>query len=176
MRFADFDHVTFSDEEEALDYLETHFHDLRTAYSEASNMNQIYVMDAEIDTDDALVPLQAKPKTVKKTTPNYEQLRPYFLQVSAEKVRKTFENTTQFATAINTGRNLQQTIKSPNPAHNVFRRNEPVASDTIFAEEPAIGGSETMAQLFIGRKSFVSDVCGMRSENEFVNTLLDNIT
>ena len=124
MRLADFSDVTFSDEEEALDYLETHFHDLRTAYSEASNMNQIYVMDAEIDTDDALEPLQAKPKTVKKTTPNYEQLRPYFLQVSSEKVRKTFENTTQFATAISSGRNLQQTIKSPNPAHNVFRRND----------------------------------------------------
>ena len=33
-----------------------------------------------------------------------------------------------------------------------------------------------MAQLYIGRKSLVSDVYGMRSEKEFVNTLLDNIT
>ena len=33
-----------------------------------------------------------------------------------------------------------------------------------------------MAQLFIGRKSLVSDVYGMRSEKEFVNTLLDNMT
>ena len=33
-----------------------------------------------------------------------------------------------------------------------------------------------MAQLFIGRKSLVSDVYGTKSEAEFVNTFLDNIT
>ena len=62
------------------------------------------------------------------------------------------------------GHNVTQTIKSPYPALNVWRRNEPVASDTIFAETPAIDtNGHTMAQIFIGRKSLVIDVFGMRS-------------
>ena len=130
-----------------------------------------------MDVDDALQPVvDAKPKFVTKTTPNYEQYQPYFLQVSAKKVRQTFENTTQFATAVNIGKNLHQTIRSPFPAHNVLRRNEPVASDTMFAETPSVNGGYTMAQFYAGRKSLVIDIFPMRSEAEFVNTLLDIIT
>ena len=32
-----------------------------------------------------------------------------------------------------------------------------------------------MAQIFVGRKSLVIDVCGMHSEKQFVNTLEDVI-
>jgi hypothetical protein len=73
------------------------------------------------------------------------------------------------------GRNIRQTIKSPFPAHNIHRRNEPMATDTIFAETPAVDGGETMAQFYCGRKSLVIDIYGMGSSKEFVNTLLDNI-
>ena len=74
------------------------------------------------------------------------------------------------------GHNVTQTIKSPYPALNVWRRNEPVASDTIFADTPAIDtNGHTMAQIFIGRKSLVIDVFGMRSSKQFVNTLEDVI-
>ena len=62
------------------------------------------------------------------------------------------------------------------PALNVLRRNEPVATDTIFAEVPAIdSGGQTMAQIFVGHKSLVIDVYGMGTEKEFVNTLKDVI-
>ena len=73
------------------------------------------------------------------------------------------------------GNEITNTIKSPFPAHNVRRRNEPVATDTMSADAPAIGSGALCAQVFVGRKSLVIDVCGMKSPAEFVNTLEDNI-
>ena len=74
------------------------------------------------------------------------------------------------------GTRIEKTIKSPFPAHNVWRRNEPVATDTIFAKVPAIGtGGQTMAQFYVGRKSMVIDIYGMATKKEFVNTLEDII-
>ncbi len=113
---------------------------------------------------------------VKTRKINYDQYRPYFLHVPTEKVRKTFENTTQLATSVVSGPKLQQTIQSPYPAHNVWRRNEPVATDTIFAEVAAVGtNGMKMCHIFVGRQSMVIDVFGMHSNAEFVNTLEDVI-
>jgi hypothetical protein len=56
---------------------------------------------------------------VKEKKENYEQYRPYFLHVPVEKIRKTFENTTQHATNIVSGPKIHQTIQSPYPAYNV---------------------------------------------------------
>jgi hypothetical protein len=36
-------------------------------------------------------------------------------------------------------------------------------------------GSETCAQIFVGIKSFVTNVKGMKTESQFLNTLEDNI-
>ena len=44
------------------------------------------------------------------------------------------------------GNTMTQTLKSPYPAHNVWRRNEPVATDTIFSEVPAIGTNYLFSQ------------------------------
>ena len=72
------------------------------------------------------------------------------------------------------GLKITQTIQSPYPALNVWRRHEPVATDTVFSETPAIdSGGQTMAQIFVGRKTLVIDVYGMGTEKEFVNTLED---
>ena len=70
---------------------------------------------------------------------------------------------------------LKKRYKSPNPALNIHQRDEPVATDTVFSDTPAIDGGETTAQIFVGTKSFVTDVAGMKSESQFVNTLEDNI-
>ena len=126
------------------------------------------------DGDDTTV-VTAKPKTVTAKEPDYESLRPYFLQVPKEKVVKTFRRSTQYGLKATGGYHLGQTFKSPFPALNVWRRNEPVASDAIFAETPAINGGQTMAQFYCGRKSLVIDIFGMNTEKEFVNTLLDVI-
>jgi hypothetical protein len=42
------------------------------------------------------------------------------LNVSVEKVKKTFENTTQYATNVMAGNHIMQTIQSPYPALNVM--------------------------------------------------------
>merc|ERR1712122_325940 len=87
-----------------------------------------------------------------------------------------FSNTTRFAGNVVSGHNIHQTMKSPYPAYNVWRRNEPVATDTIYAEVAAIGtNGQTQAQIFIRRKTLVSDMYGMGTDKEFVNTLEDNI-
>jgi hypothetical protein len=113
---------------------------------------------------------------VKEKKENYEQYRPSFLHVPVEKICKTFKNTTQHAISIVSGPKIHQTIQSPYPAYNVRRRNEPVATDTIFAE---VAGVDTngmkMCQIFVGRKSLVINVSGMHNNAEFVNTLEDVI-
>jgi hypothetical protein len=92
------------------------------------------------------------PETKEKKE-NYEQYRPYFLHVPVEKIRKTFKNTTQHATSIVSGPKIHQTIQSPYPAYNVRQRNEPVVTDTIFAEVPAVDTNGIkMCQIFVGRK------------------------
>ena len=65
--------------------------------------------------------------------------------------------------------------RTPFPACNVPRRNEATATDTGYSDTPAIGGGETAAQLFVGRDSLVSDVYGLKTEKQFVNTLQDTL-
>ena len=153
--------------------------DFTAAFHEASDLNRRYIcFDHEIglDDDDQKEVEVAPIAEVKKRPPDYDKYRPYFLQAPTEKIRQTFRNTTQFATNVMSGHNILQTIQSPYPANNVWRRNEPVASDTIFTEVPAIDtGGQKMAQLFIGRKSLVADAYGMSTTAQFVNTLEDVI-
>jgi hypothetical protein len=73
------------------------------------------------------------------------------------------------------GHRIIQTIQSPFPAHNVWRRNEPVASDTIFSEVAAMHQWPNDGPDFVGRTSLVIDIYGMSSEKQFVNTLEDVI-
>ena len=66
-------------------------------------------------------------------------------------------------------------LKSRNPALNVPRRHEAVATDTVYSDTPAIDSGVKMAQLCVGKESLVSDIYPMRSGKQFVNTLEDNI-
>ena len=54
--------------------------------------------------------------------------------------------------------------------------DEPVATDTIYSDTPAIDCGVTSAQLFVGTKTHTADVYPIKSDKQFVNTLLDNIT
>jgi len=70
---------------------------------------------------------------------------------------------------------LTKHYKSPNPAFNVPRRNEAIATDTVYADTPAIDNGSTCAQIFIGTESSFIKVFGMKTEKQFVNTLQDTI-
>jgi hypothetical protein len=54
--------------------------------------------------------------------------------------------------------------------------DEPVATDTIYSNTPAINYGITSAQLFVGTKTHTVDLYPIKSGKQFVNMLLDNIT
>ena len=89
-------------------------------------------------------------------------------------LKKTFESSTQYARTPASSL-LKNTYRSPFPAFNVKRRSEPVATDTVYSDTPAMDDGSTCAQLFVGTKTLVTDVYGMKTDKQFVNTLEDNI-
>ena len=68
----------------------------------------------------------------KATTIDYTNLRPYFGWVNAATIQKTFENTTQWATTP-TRFPMREHFKSRFPALNIPRRNEAIATDTLYS-------------------------------------------
>ena len=174
------------DTEESSDETNDPLKELREVFHAASNLNQLYIVEEHESDDNPFNPVEtdddqsatievppAKERQVTKI--DYEKYRPYFLHVPVEKVKQTFLHSTQFATNVMSGRIIHQTIKSPYPAFNVKRRNEPVATDTIYSGTPSVDGGYTCAQIYVGRKSLVIDVFGMHSTKQFVNTLEDVI-
>jgi hypothetical protein len=69
----------------------------------------------------------------------------------------------------------KQHYKSPFPAMNVHRRDEAIATDTVYSDTPAVDSGVTIAQLFVGLTSTVCDVFPLKTEKAFVNTLQDVI-
>jgi hypothetical protein len=106
--------------------------------------------------------------------PDYDKLRPLFGWMNTNTIKKTFEQTTQYARMPN-DTILKKHYKSPFSALNVQCRYEPVATDTVYSDTPDVDGGETYAQIFVGTETMVTDVYGMKTEKQFVNTLEDNI-
>ena len=50
-------------------------------------------------------------------------------------------------------------LKSRNPALNIPRRHEAVATDTVFSDTPAVDSGVEQSQVFVGRDTFVADAC-----------------
>ena len=89
-------------------------------------------------------------------------------------IKKTFQHSTQYA-CTPASSILKKTYRSPFPALNVKRRSEPVSTDTVYSDTPAIDDGSTCAQFFVGTKTLITDVYGMKTDKQFVNTLEDNI-
>ena len=133
-----------------------------------------YVYNADQDNEEDTRPCHHGPRVTSDEPRDYEALRPRFAWLPADIVKKTFEVTTQYARMpLNTI--LRKRFKSPNPAVNVRRRDEPVATDTIQSDVPAIDGGEKYAQIFVGTQSLVTDVHGMKSPAQFPGVLTDEI-
>ena len=105
---------------------------------------------------------------------DFEKLRPYFCWVNKHNIEKTFHKTTQWAVA-STRYPMRKHFKSRFPALNIPRRSEEVATDTIFSDTPAIDSGVTMAKIFVGKRTIVTDVYPLKSQKQVVNTLEDNI-
>ena len=120
------------------------------------------------------------PRVVKPTKENYDLYARHFPGTSLEAIQRTFQATTQYGTrGITPGFHMKHRLKAPNPALTIPRRNEPVATDTIYGPRgvSAVDNGSTAAQFFIGRKSKHRWIkgCG-NSDGSFVKVLYDCIT
>ena len=106
---------------------------------------------------------------VSPETPDYEKFGLYFAWVNVDTVQKTMEQSTQWGVSIPNTFLMKRHLKSRNPAH------EPVTTDTVFSDTPAVDSGVKQAQVFVGRDTLVADAYPMKSGKQFVNTLEDNI-
>jgi hypothetical protein len=114
-----------------------------------------YVCSSNADPDKDTRPSHHGPCKISEAPRDYDALHPRFAWLPTNIIKKTFEVTTQYARMpLNTV--LCKRFKSPNPAVNVRRCDEPIATDTIQSDVPAIDGGEKYAQIFVGTKSLVT--------------------
>ena len=106
---------------------------------------------------------------------DWKSLRSYFGWQSEQVIQDTYKVTSRFRGTIPHHDYLKKPFKSRNPVFSIPRRNEPVATDTIFSDTPAINDGSTMAQIFVGKDTLVCDAYGIKSQKQFINTLYDNI-
>ena len=90
-------------------------------------------------------------------------------------VQKTIEQSIQWGVSLPNTFPMKRHLKSRNPALNVPRRHEAVATATVFSDTPAVDRGVKQAQVFVGRDTLVADAYPMKSGKQFVNTLEDNI-
>ena len=81
---------------------------------------------------------------------DWKSLRPYFGWQSEQVIKNTYQVMSRFGGTIPQHDYLKKHFKSRNPVFNIPRRNEAVATDTIFSDTPAINDGSTMAQFFVG--------------------------
>ena len=109
---------------------------------------------------------------VSHETPDYEKFRPYFGWVNVDTVQKTMEQSTQWGVFLPNTFPKKKHLKSRNPALNIPRRHEAVATDTVFSDTPVVDSGVKQAHVFV---TLVADAYPMKSGKQFVNTLEDNI-
>ena len=95
-------------------------------------------------------PIQASKHQLKSETPDFDKYRPYFDWVNAATIRDTFKHTTQWGASVGTFP-MKRHLKSRNPALNVPRRHEAVATNTVYSDIPAVDSGVKLAQPFVGK-------------------------
>ena len=134
----------------------------------------VFGRSSDTELDDDTMTGTTTPREVSTKQPDYGSFRGRFGWLSADIIKRTFEKTTQYA-RLPQGTLLKNAFKSANPALNVYRRNESVACDFVYADTPAVDDGSTSSVLFVGTKTLVTDVYGVKTDKQFVNTLEDNI-
>jgi hypothetical protein len=161
--------------------------DLFDEHEETREAQQEYHLDPDFDDGDVdhevmveYCVRHAFEAMVKRHIPRYDKLRPYLGYIPVERVKKTFENTTQWYRA-STRLPFRHHFKSRFPAANVRRLNEMVATDTFFSDTPAADdglldhGGVTMVQVYVGRDSLLTRTFPMQQESDMHKTLQDFI-
>ena len=156
--------------------------------SEESKMDNDFWEEAQsIDANVASCILACKshiqvlmPRSILPKTPDFHRLRPYFGWIPHTRVRDTLKCTTQWYRA--EGRlPMRRHFKSRFPGANVPRREETVATDTIFSDTPAHDdgipghGGCTMMQFFCGCSSEFAAAFPMSQETQVHKAVEDFI-
>ena len=129
-------------------------------------------MDSDDEDEDGYI--QVNKNKVKTKEPDWKALRPCFGWLPEDLIKKTFGVMTRYA------RNIVRLpfchhFKTRFPALNNRQQSEPVATDTFFVDTPAVDCGAKCAQIFVGRKTLVTDAYPMMTDGDFVGTLEDNI-
>ena len=127
--------------------------------------------------------IRSNQHVVNNNTPDYEKFIPYFGFINDDTVQKIMEQSTQWEVSIPNTFPMKKHLKSRNPALNIPRRHEPVATDTVVSDTPAVDSGVKQAQVFVGRDTLLADAYPMisgkqfvkKSGKQFVKTLEDNI-
>ena len=134
--------------------------------------SQVIHIDDQETCEDGYV--KDKPVNIQEQEPDYSLFKPLFAWLPEETIKKTWELTTQYA-RIPMSIILKKHYKASHPALNVRRRDEDIATDSVFSNMPAVDCGVKCTQFFIGRKTLVSDVYLLKSVKQFLNTLEDQI-
>lgn len=84
-------------------------------------------------------------------------------------IKHTFKKTTQYTHMPTMSTLLKKCFKSSYLAHNVHCQNEPVAAKMVTSITPVIFGGETCAQLSISTESLITNIKGMKMDNQPVH-------
>lgn len=151
-----------------------------TYNADVSDFGEFTNLSAERDIDTLITAVRRSrtilEQMVTKHVPKFEQLRPNFGWISAERIKATLAATTQFGRTV-VRFPFRMHFKTRFPAANVDRLNDAVATDTFFSDTPAVNdgipghGGCTMAQIFCARTSQLGLAVPMRSEKDMPQTI-----
>ena len=113
---------------------------------------EYYLLVHNFDVYDAKITNTERDITPKE--PKYSSYIPNFVWQSTEVVKRTFEATTQYIW-LPVSTHLTRHFKSPFPALNVKRREESVATNTVYADVSAVDCAHTQAPFYCGTSSLV---------------------
>ena len=97
----------------------------------------------------------SEPRIAKPSPINYEQYSPNFCYLPTERVRTTFEVTSQNMN-MPPPTFMRKYHRSRNPAQNIYCRDEADSIDQIFSDTPFIDGGEKSAVIITGVKSHIT--------------------
>jgi hypothetical protein len=103
---------------------------------------------------------------------NLESLRPNFAYRAVEAIRRTFENTTQYAMSY-APFPMQRHFRAMYKWANLNRLAESISTDTVLVNTPAVGTGATCAQVFYGNVSHMINTYGMVSKSGAHSAYLD---
>ena len=110
-------------------------------------------------------------RTITRNPPDYDSERIFFLNAPIDVVRRTRNATTNFYNELSSPMHIVNHYRSPLPAVNIPRRNEQVATDTVYCDTKAWGGGATCAQVFVGRLSRFIHIYGIYAQMQSSLTL-----